>query len=201
MSRILKNKKALATVVTTLIILVVAVLLATVVTFYAVNITTNRMQQEDLYMSNLHVWYNTTGGWAEAAFVLINTGGRDVVLQSITARSQPSAWTNVFYNTSNTWTVNNLSPTTMPLNSTSGFTTAPITGMYGTPSKSATSVMLTNASTKTSSAITLRSGYTLVVYIMHPDSIGQNDVGTACDVTVFTANAQWTQESNVQASQ
>ncbi len=66
MSRILKNKKALSTVVTTLIILVVSVLLATVVTFYAINITTNRTQQESLYMSNLHVWYNTTGaGWAK----------------------------------------------------------------------------------------------------------------------------------------
>ena len=102
MKNILKSKKGLSTVVTTLIILVVSVLLATVVTFYAINITTNRTQQESLYMSNLHVWYNTTGKWAEAAFVLVNTGGKDVVLQSITARSQPSAWTNVYYWTTNT---------------------------------------------------------------------------------------------------
>ncbi|MEM4704126.1 MAG: hypothetical protein QXJ02_03575, partial [Candidatus Bathyarchaeia archaeon] len=60
MKNVLKNKNALSTVVTTLIILVVSVLLATVVTFYTVNITTNRTQQESLYMSKLHVWYNTT---------------------------------------------------------------------------------------------------------------------------------------------
>jgi hypothetical protein len=200
MKNILKSKKGLSTVVTTLIILVVSVLLATVVTYYAINITTSRTQQENLYMSQLHVWYNTTGGWAEAAFVLTNTGGKDIVLQSITARSQPSAWTNVFYNTSNTWTITNLSPSIKPLNSTSGFTIAPVTGTYGTHTGSF-NVMLTNASKSITSSITLKSGYTIVVYIMHPDSIGLNDVGTPVDVTVFTANAQWTQESNVQAAQ
>jgi hypothetical protein len=190
MSRILKNKKALSTVVTTLIILVVAVLLATVVTFYAVNITTNRMQQESLSMSNLHVWYNTTGTWAEAAFSLINTGGKDVVLQSITARSQPALWSNVYYLTTDTLTISSLYPTNEPLNATKPYLEAPINGT----SEYAT---LKNAS----SVITLKAGWTLVVYVMHPDSIGQNDVGTPCDVTVFTANAQWTQETNVQASQ
>jgi hypothetical protein len=50
MRSILKNRIALSTVVTTLIILVVSVLLATIVTFYAINVTTNRTQQESLYM-------------------------------------------------------------------------------------------------------------------------------------------------------
>ncbi|HML02025.1 MAG TPA: type IV pilin, partial [Candidatus Bathyarchaeia archaeon] len=111
MKNILKSKRGLSTVVTTLIILVVSVLLATVVTYYAINITTNRMAQESLQMSNLHVWYNTTTptggttGWAEAAFALTNTGGKDVVLQSITTRSQPAAWTNVYYWTTDTATI------------------------------------------------------------------------------------------------
>jgi len=186
MGHILKNNKALATVVTTLIILVVAVLLATVVTYYAVNITTNRMQQESLSMSNLHVWYNTTGTWAEAAFSLINTGGKDVVLQSITARSQPSAWTNVYYWTTDTATINNLGVTNTTLSATAD--QGLINGTWVTL-KAATGV------------ITLKAGWTLVVYIMRPGSIGQNDVGTPVDVTVFTANAQWTQEINVQAAQ
>jgi hypothetical protein len=188
MNHILKNKKALSTVVTTLIILVVSVLLATVVTFYAINITTNRTQQESLYMSNLHVWYNTTSpGWAEAAFVLINTGGRDAVLQSITARSQQSLWTNIYYWTTHTATINSLAVTTSQPNGTS--INPNINGTTTTTLKQATGV------------ITLKSGWTLVVYINHPDSVGQNDVGTPVAVTVFTANAQWTQESNVQAAQ
>ncbi|HVP41737.1 MAG TPA: hypothetical protein VMS95_07275 [Candidatus Krumholzibacteriaceae bacterium] len=187
MKNILKSKKGLSTVVTTLIILVVSVLLATVVTFYAINITTNRTQQESLYMSNLHVWYNTTGNWAEAAFVLTNTGGKDVVLQSITARSQPSDWSNVYSYSDNTITYNSLSPTIVQPSSAS------ITVTYNGN--------LTQSLTQASGVITLRSGYTLVVYINHPDSVGQNDVGTPVSVTAFTANAQWTQEVNVQAAQ
>jgi len=187
MKNILKSKRGLSTVVTTLIILVVSVLLATVVTYYAINITTNRMAQESLQMSNLHVWYNTTSpGWAEAAFSLINTGGKDVVLQSITARSQPSAWTNVYYWTTDTATISNLGVTNTTLSATAD--QGLINGTWVTL-KAATGV------------ITLKAGWTLVVYIMHPGSIGQNDVGTPVDVTVFTANAQWTQEVNVQASQ
>jgi hypothetical protein len=194
MNHILKNKKALSTVVTTLIILVVSVLLATIVTFYAINITTNRTQQESLYMSNLHVWYTIAAvgppvvpGWAEAAFVIVNTGGRDAVLQSITARSQPSDWTNVYYWTTRTATINSLAVTTLQPSGTS--ITPTVNGTYAQPLNQASGV------------ITLKSGWTLVVYINHPDSVGQNDVGTPVAVTVFTANAQWTQESNVQSAQ
>jgi hypothetical protein len=202
MKSILKSKRGLSTVVTTLIILVVSVLLATVVTYYAINITTNRMAQESLQMSNLHVWYNTTGTWAEAAFALTNTGGKDVVLQSITARSQPSAWTNVFYYATDTLTISNLYPTNQQL--TNG--TAPLfAGQYlyapiNNPTTGATETTGTLLKA-TAGVITLKAGWTLVVYIMHPGSIGQNDVGTPVDVTVFTANAQWTQEINVQAAQ
>lgn len=44
-------KKGLSTVVTTLIILVVSVLLASVVTFYAVNVATTRVQEESLFLT------------------------------------------------------------------------------------------------------------------------------------------------------
>jgi len=188
MKNILKSKKGLSTVVTTLIILVVSVLLATVVTFYTINITTNRTQQENLYMSKLHVWYNTTSpGWAQAAFVLINTGGKDVVLDKITARSQTSDWGDVYYWRTNTVTV------TADLNVTS---TQPTGATY--------SHLIQGASRTLSQAtddITLKSGWTLVIYVNSPDSVGQNDVGTPVEVTVFTANAHWTQEVNVEAAQ
>jgi hypothetical protein len=186
MKNIFKSKKGLSTVVTTLIILVVSVLLATVVTFYTINITTNRTQQESLYMSNMHVWYNTTGGWAEGAFVLINTGGRDVVLQKITCRSQPTVWTNVYYFTTNTATFTSLDPTIEQPTGTS--ISANVNG---------TAQDLNQAS----GVITLKSGYTLVVYVNHPDSVGQMDVGTPIPVAVYTANAIWQQEANVEAAQ
>ena len=188
MKCIMKNKKALSTVVTTLIILVVSVLLATIVTFYTINITTNRVQQESLYMSKLHVWFNTTSPtWAQAAFVLVNTGGRDVVIDEITARSQTSDWSDVYYWRTNTVTV------------TIDLTVTP-TQLSGTTY----SHTIQNASrtlTQATDDITLKSGWTIVIYINNPDSVGQNDVGTPVEVTVYTASAHWTQEAHVEAAQ
>jgi hypothetical protein len=187
MRRIFRNKKALSTVVTTLIILVVSVLLATIVTFYAINITTNRTQQESLYMSKLHVWYNTTGSWAEAALVLVNTGGRDVVLDKVTARSQISDWSNVYYWRTNTVVV------TIDLKVTP---TQPSGATYSHTIQNASRTL-----TQATDVITLKSGWTIVIYVYHPDSVGQNDVGTPVEITVFTANAHWTQECHVEAAQ
>jgi len=188
MEHVFKNRKALSTVVTTLIILVVSVLLATIVTFYAINITTNRVQQENLYMSKLHVWYNTTSPtWAQAGFVLVNTGGRDVVLDKVTARSQTCDWSNVYYWRTNTETITiDLAVTPTQLSGTT----------YSHTIQNASRTL-----TQASDDITLKSGWTIVIYINSPDSIGQNDVGTPVEVSVYTANAHWTQECYVEAAQ
>jgi len=97
----LRNRKGLSTVVTTLIILVVSVLLATVVTFYAINVTTTRVQEESLQLFKLHIWHNGTT-FAESGFIIINTGGRDVVLDKIAVRGQECAWDTIYYNKTQT---------------------------------------------------------------------------------------------------
>ena len=186
---ILKNRKALSTVVTTLIILVVSVLLATVVTFYAINVTTTRVQEESLYLAKEHVWYNTTWDWAEAAIVIVNTGGKDIVLDKITVRGQESPWANVYYWRTNEETI------TADLNVTA-------TTLTGDPfDMSATFNYGTGSFNQSTSDLTLKSGWTLVVFIASPDSVGLNDVGTTVGITVFTANAQHYKECNVQAAQ
>ena len=186
---ILKNRKALSTVVTTLIILVVSVLLATVVTFYAINVTTTRVQEESLYLTKEHVWYNTAGDWAEAAIVIVNTGGKDIVLDKITVRGQESPWANVYYWRTQTETI------TADLNVTA-------TELTGDPFvMSATFDYGPGDFNQSTSDLTLKSGWTLVVYITSPDSVGLNDVGTTVGITVFTANAQHYKECNVQAAQ
>ena len=183
--RLLKNKKALSTVVTTLIILVVSVLLATVVTFYAINVTTTRVQEESLFLTKPHVWYNPTDQWAEAAIVIVNTGGKDVVIDKITVRGQESAWTNVYYNV-----------TTGSISSDLDFNTTLSDG--GTITIGETPYKFTQGAS--GKDITLKSGYTMIVYIDDPDSISLNDIGTTVGITVFTANAQYYKEANVQAT-
>ncbi|MEM2081287.1 MAG: hypothetical protein QW744_03335, partial [Candidatus Bathyarchaeia archaeon] len=78
MHKLLKSRKALSTAVTTLIILVVSVLLATVVVYFATNVVSTRVQEESLHLTKQHVWYDLTNG-GQAAIMIINTGGRDVV--------------------------------------------------------------------------------------------------------------------------
>jgi hypothetical protein len=184
---VLKNKKALSTVVTTLIILVVSVLLATVVTFYAINVTTTRVQEENLFLTKQHVWYNTSGNWAEAAIVIVNTGGKDVVIDKVTLRGQETNWTNVYYWRTNSVTISNDLEVT-PLQ----------------PTGTTFAITVQNASKtfdQASDDITLKSGYTMVIYMNNPGSIALNDVGIPVGITVFSANAQYYKETNVQAAQ
>ncbi len=184
---ILKSKKALSTVVTTLIILVVSVLLATVVTFYAINVTTTRVQEESLFLTKQHVWYNTTGAWAEAGIVIVNTGGKDVVIDKITVRGQDCNWSDVYY-----WRTN-----TVAISDDLEVTPDQVSGATFDITVQGTAETF-NQST---SDLTLKSGYTMVVYMNHPDSIALNDVGTTVGITIFSANAQYYKEINVQAAQ
>jgi len=180
---LLKNKKGLSVVVTTLIILVVSVLLATVVTFYAINVTTTRVQEESLFLTKQHVWFNTTGSWAQAAIVIVNTGGKDVVLDKISVRGQESEWQTVYY-----WRTSNIT-----ISDDLDVTSTNITGT----SFNITVQGATRTFQQASDDLTLKSGWTMVLYVMNPDSVALNDVG----ITVFTSNAQYYKETNIEAAQ
>ncbi len=184
---LLKNKKGLSVVVTTLIILVVSVLLATVVTFYAINVTTTRVQEESLFLTKQHVWFNTTGSWAQAAIVIVNTGGKDVVLDKISVRGQESDWQTVYYwRTSNITISDDLDVTPTDITGTSfNITVQGATRTFQQPSND----------------LTLKSGWTMVLYVMNPDSVALNDVGITVGITVFTSNAQYYKETNIEAAQ
>ena len=183
MRKVFRNRKGLSTVVTTLIILVVSVLLATVVTYYAINITSTRVEEESLSVRKAHVWVDTSGD-DQAAFVIINTGGRDVVLDKITIRGQEISWSNVFYNISSSAPSEDLSHQD-ETNLVSG----------GTITIGSTSYTLEAASDD----IVLPSGQSMIVYIKDPGSISRQDVGTTVGIVIFSAQAQYYKECNVEA--
>jgi len=187
--RALSNKIALSTVVTTLIILVVSVLLAGVVTMYAINITSTRTQQEDLRLSKQVVWVNVTGDYSYAALTIDNVGGRDVVIDKIQVRGVEASWSSVAY---------------LRLDSpVSGSLLAPNSSYANSlPSTGFEYVSGTTGDFSTASSdIPLASGDTLVIYIKNPDSISSSDIGTTVGITVFTENAQYYVECNVQTSE
>ncbi len=181
-----KGKRGLSTVVTTLIILVVSILLASIVTFYAINVTTTRVQEESLQIYKQHIWHNGSA-FAEAAFLIVNTGGRDVVVDKISVRGQESTWTNVYYN--KTSDAISLDLTYIDPNSNGTLLGKGIT-------LGSTTYLLIQASDD----LILKSGWSMIIYITNPDSVSVNDIGVTVGFTVFTANAQYYKECNVGAS-
>ena len=174
MKSLLKSKKGLSTVVTTLIILVVSVLLATVVTYYAINMTTTRVQEENLRVIKAHIWANSSD--QVAGFVIANIGGRDTLIDKIQIRGQVMEWltTDVYYNRS---------------------TSAPADIVY----RDAT-WLTANYTGPATADLSLKSGEYLTVYIDSPGTISVDDVGVTCSITVFTASAQYKVEVNVESA-
>jgi hypothetical protein len=175
----MKNKYALSTVVTTLIILVISVLLASVVTYFAINVVSTRVQEESLALMKQHVWYSDDG--TQAALMIINTGGRDVVIQKFAIRGQTVDWNNVFY-----------ANTAQAISADLDCDTSIAAGAYTVGTVSLTMQ-------KASDSLTLRSGYSMILFINSPDSITINDVGLTVSITLNTAQAMYYVEANVQA--
>ncbi len=189
MRNLLKNRLALSTVVTTLIILVVSVLLAGVVTYFAINVTSTRVQEESLALTKQHIWYDAVTGQSQAAIMVINTGGRDIVIDKLTVRGQEATWGGNTQNVSYVITDVSISadlkfvPTVenKDLDTDLGLTDklAPLDFADGD--------------------LTLQSGKTIILYICSPDSITINDIGLTAAITIFTSQAMYYKETNVQA--
>ena len=186
MRNILRNRYALSTVVTTLIILVVSVLLAGVVTYFAINVTSTRVQEESLHLTKQHVWYaqNTsgTGYIGQAAIMIINTGGRDVVIDKLTVRGQEVTWSNVYYNVTTTSVSADMVFSPIIANNTDVTIGSALKFMVA------------------STDLTLESGKTMLIYIDEPDSITVNDIGLTVAITIFTSQAMYYKETNVESS-
>ena len=172
MHKIMKNRLALSTVITTLIILVVSVLLAGVVTYFAINVVSTRVQQESLSINYAHVWCDSSGN-AVGGICITNTGGRDVVINQIEVRGQPA----------------------FPAGTVATFTATP-----GTDLASKTITAIGAATGKTTGPIVLASGSSINIYIGSPGSVSTADIGTSIAFTVFTSQAAYYQETNVKAS-
>lgn len=180
--RPMRRGKGLSQVVTTLILLVVAVLLAAVVTYYATNITMVRTETEELQLSKAHVWVNETG--AVAGFKIQNLGGRDILIDKFCTRGVEEDWNDVWFYRVPSGTI-----ITADINATNPvLLDADPEYIYG---------RYYNRST---ADIPLVSGGELLVYIKNPDNIKLDDLGTTVSIAMFTNNAQYITEVNVESA-
>ncbi len=191
----MKNKYALSTVVTTLIILVISVLLASVVTYFAINVVSTRVQEESLTLTKQHIWLNAAAAnssaadYSQASVMVINTGGRDVVIDKIAVRGQDCAWADdtkfvVFCITQDPVAPDMVFQPTMT--SSGGNFTLTSSGDEYTFNPATTDLVLP-------------SGSTMLLYVVNPDSITINDIGLTVSITLYTAQAMYYREANVQA--
>jgi hypothetical protein len=195
--RLLKNRYALSTVVTTLIILVISVLLASVVTYFAINVVSTRVQEESLHLTKQHIWHNATAsagsnGYSQASLMVINTGGRDIVIDKLAVRGQECDWNNTGSSNSKfvLYTITN-NPVQNDMAYIANFNATGInTVTLGTESYTFHVA---------GSDLVLKSGYTMLLYIVNPDSITINDIGLTVSITLYTAQAMYYREANTQA--
>jgi len=175
------KKRGLSEVVSTLILLVVAVLLAGVVAYYATNVTMTRTATEDIQFAKAHVWVNSTG--AIAAFKLQNLGGKDILIDKFSVRGVASPWADIYVFRVPTGTAIDGD---MNITSYSGL----VDGV----------TIDGNMYNQSSADIPLISGGELLVYIVDPDNIQLDDIGTSVSMSVSTNNAQYITEVNVESA-
>ncbi len=177
---------ALTTVMTTLIILVVAVLLASTVSYFAINVTSTREQEESILLAKQHVWYNSLARDSQAAILIVNTGGRDVVVQKVTVRGQTVNWSETFYycgiftldsNTDITYIENISEGSLTPVSDGAGS----FESIVGAPGD-----------------LPLPAGRSMLVYVKNPDSITVGDIGLTVAIDVYTMQAIYYKETNVE---
>ena len=95
MIRILKNRRALSTVVTTLIILVVSIPTCKRPNLLRDKCCQHKSPRRGSICYKQHIWVDD-GGAAVAAIMITNNGGRDVVINKLSVRGQIEC-TNVFF--------------------------------------------------------------------------------------------------------
>ncbi len=181
MVRPIEKKRGLSEVISTLILLVVTILLAGVVTYYATSVTTVRTETEEVRVSKAHIWVNSTG--AVGAFKIQNLGGKDILFDKIHVRGVEEPWGDVYF-----YRVPSGTSIEGDLNRTSsgGLTGASVT-IDG------------NLYNQSAADIPLISGGEIFVYIVGPDNVQMDDIGTTVSISIFTANAQYITECNVES--
>jgi len=124
---------------------------------------------------------NSSG--AVAAFKLQNLGGRDILIDKFNVRGVTSQWSDVFvYRVPSGSSING----DMNITSYSGL----VNGV----------TIDGNIFNLTAADIPLMSGGEVLVYIKDPDNVQLDDIGTSVSMSVFTNNAQYITEVNVESA-
>jgi len=127
--------------------------------------------------------------------MVIKTGGRDIVIEKLAVRGQECDWNNTESETNEKFVLYSITnnPVQSDMVYTTGFNTSDTDGNKVTLGSQEFTFHVAG------SDLVLRSGYTLLLYIVNPDSNTINDIGLTVSITLYTAQAMYYREANVQA--
>ncbi|MQY82951.1 hypothetical protein GH157_04560 [archaeon] len=158
-----------------------ATLEASGATYYATNITMTRTENEQIALIKPHIWVNSTG--AIGAFKLQNLGGKDILIDKIAVRGVAEDWASVYIYCVPAGT-----------SVTEDFTVCNYTDMTGG------FTWQTYPYSNVTADVPLQSGCELLMYIQDPDNVQLDDIGTAISISVYTNNANYITEVNVESA-
>lgn len=187
-----QKRRGIGTVITTLIILIASVVLGAGVIFFGGSLFQTNTENEAIQVSNAHIWVGTNATGTPnpdsvAAFVVQNTGGKVVSIQSITVRGQSvptSAW---FYN--NTASLATASNTQRELAWETNFN---LVDGYDL-NKDGTQDTLTRAT----GPISLNQGQATWIFLDSPANINSLDTGLAFTVNIAAGKSSAVQSVSV----
>jgi hypothetical protein len=188
-----RHRRGIGTVITTLIILIASVVLGAGVIFFGGSLFQTNTENESIQVSNAHIWVgnNSTGTPnpdSVAGFVVQNTGGKVVAIQSITVRGQSVPVSQWWYN--NTQSVATATNTQKELVWESNFRFAD-----GYDLRSSTAGQETV--TKATGPISLSQGQAAFIFLDSPAGINSLDTGLAFTVNVAAGKASAVQSVSV----
>jgi hypothetical protein len=184
-----QKRRGIGTVITTLIILIASVVLGAGVIFFGGSLFQTNTENEAIQVSNAHIWVGTnqTSQDSVAAFVVQNTGGKVVSIQSITVRGQSVPTSSWFYN--NTATIATAANTQRELTWETNFN---LHDGYDLD-KDLTQDDLTQAT----GPISLNQGQAAFIFLNSPAGINAIDTGLSFTVNVAAGKSSAVQSVSV----
>jgi hypothetical protein len=176
-----QKRRGIGNVITTLIILIASVVLGAGVIFFGGSLFQTNTEQEGIQVSNTHIWVAPNGTKSVAGFVVQNTGGKVISVQTITIRGQSVPTANWYYN--NTATMATATNIQKELIYDGSLTTVNLDGVAGE-----------EGMRHATGPISLPQGQAAFVYLANPAGITAIDGGLS-----FTMNVQAGQSSAVES--
>ena len=181
LNRMNMKKKGLSTIITTLIIVTASVVLGTAVVLFASGIFQGSVEEEGITVSGLKLWGNGTSAvpTSEAAFIVKNTGSKELAIQTFKVRGVEVAFEDWYYL--------DISGTNITTQTALEYDPVPVSTLTltGVAINSPANRILTAAT----GPLGLKPGDTYVVYVATPGGLDSSDAGSSVTVTVAALQA------------